>query len=208
MKLATSYREQRATEKRAAYVRLLGAVAVAIGGHWLLYTFNGPLRLGSFCLTFCTAGVVLYAVTVLRRKPGALHAVFDRRVRRPSTQEPHVQRHHRLTLMCAVEELEVLPREPGVAPLSHFVHIGGMGKGIACHEPSQGLATLDALLAALPQATPPLRDTAAVREGLEELRADLQAADACGARFCLMPVVAWTGLAESNLGLFLGTWPS
>ncbi|WP_164014336.1 hypothetical protein [Pyxidicoccus trucidator] len=208
MKLATSYREQLATEKRSAYVRLVGAVAAAIGGHWLLYTFNGPLRLGSFCLTFCSAGVVLYAVMVPRRKPRALHAVFDRRVIRPSTLEPHVQHLHRLALMIAVEELEVLTREPGVAPLSHFVHIEGMGEGIACHEPSQGLATLDALLAALPQARPPLRDAAAVREGLEDLRADLQAADACGARFCLMPVAAWTGLAESNLGLFLGTWHS
>lgn len=197
------------THLRQAKLRKVRALIVATGTMAGLYAWmvhaDGPVVFGSLCFAFTFFVAAFVLLPGLFEKPAPTYPIFDRRVvREPrSGSQARDGRTLKLALTRFGAELDELARNLGVEPLSRFMDFG-YDSTITRHEPAHGVATLDALLKGFSQHASSFVEPDAVREALEELRADLKAAEASGARFCLKPVRAWTGLAETNLNLFLG----
>lgn len=205
--LVESYRKKFQRSRLLRLTALLGTLGAIVGMYQWMLRAHGPVVLGIACISINIFLAVFVFLPQLWARPGSTYPIFNQKVVRARLPDSPLRDSTAAAQILTQfgGELEELAQRLGVEPLSRFLHLEGLAEGMAHHEPTRGIATLDALLRDFESHASRFAEPEAVRGALEELRADLKAAEDCGARFCLMPVRGWSGLAETNLNLFLGT---
>jgi hypothetical protein len=136
----------------------------------------------------CASGVPISAMRV-----EAIHTIYDRHVprmdARPVDEEWLPLRRH-LTLHCG-GEVDARLIELGLDPLDHFLELR-LDLGIARHNPEQARRSIASLLE-----NPGMLDNTTCR-ALEMLERELANAARHDARFCLLPIGAWSGPLASR----------
>jgi hypothetical protein len=205
--LVESYRKKLQRSRRLTLFALIGTLGAIVGMYQWMLRANGPVVPGIVCISINIFLAVFIFLPRLWARPGPTYPIFNRQVVRERLSDSPMRDSTAAgrILTRFGGELDELAQRLGAEPLGRFLHLGGLAQGVAHHEPARGIATVDALLRDFESHAPRFEEPEAVQGALEELRADLKAAEGCGARFCLMPVSAWSGLAETTLKLFFGT---
>jgi hypothetical protein len=185
---------------RATRARALGTTGALVAAVWglaeLTTLFDNP---GAAAVGGIIAAALLFAALLnllIAKEPAVpvLHPVFSQAV----PGHTRFGRDQEEALFLFRDALREVAQTAGVAALDDFV--APLRAGSARHLPAQGIACIDELLAAAER----LPESELVIPALQMLRSRLVDAETAGARFCLMPVTAWSGAIQTNLGLYFG----
>ena len=197
--LASPYREYLRAKKVTWGFVTVGVIC------FCLLIFHGFMneRIPVLCAGLSTA-VAIYLgylyVALLLLEPEKTQVATDRPLPVRARLTPDSGR--RLTLYG--EELDRLAVTAGFPPLSQFMApLPVPSRGAACHEPASAIPLVEALIRALEATPQTLPEPAPLLADLQYLLERLHEAQSAQARFCLIPSDTWSGLAETNLGLYL-----